>query len=165
MECVTDAVTGGGDDISRTREGASLLAPSNSAGKESIMEVPVDDMEKVALAAFRSRCEVEKVRIPATMCSNGGEDGVCLRFLRARKLDLDKALKMLLATLKWREENRVDEILDEALDTEDFKSMVRVYPSSYHGKDVHGRPVYIERTGSAKFKEVLAKLGHEVGRI
>lgn len=127
------------------------------------MEEAKDEEEKAALASFRARCDAESVDIPLCMSANGGADGARLRFLRARKLDVDKALVMLRDTLAWRAKHGVDAILDEALDLEDFRAIATMYPASYHGRDVYGRPVYIERTGSAKFTDVLDKLGHEVG--
>ena len=126
-----------------------------------IEDEPADDAERDALEAFRERLAKDGMQIPRTMSANGGEPGVCLRFLRARKLKVEKALKMLRDCLAWREANDVDAILDEPLDLEEFKSNARMYPASYHGRDVLGRPVYIERTGSAKFADLVKKLGHD----
>lgn len=126
-----------------------------------IEDEPADDAERDALEAFRARLAKDGVEIPSTMSANGGEPGVCLRFLRARKLKVEKALKMLRDCLAWREANDVDAILDEPLDLEEFKTNARMYPASYHGRDVLGRPVYIERTGSAKFADLVKKLGHD----
>ena len=60
-----------------------------------IEDEPADDAERDALEAFRARLAKDGVEIPSTMSANGGEPGVCLRFLRARKLKVEKALKML----------------------------------------------------------------------
>ena len=127
----------------------------------TIEDEPADDAERDALEAFRERLAKDGMQIPRTMSANGGEPGVCLRFLRARKLKVEKALKMLRDCLAWREANDVDAILDEPLDLEEFKTNARMYPASYHGRDVLGRPVYIERTGSAKFADLVKKLGHD----
>ena len=89
---------------------------------------PADDAERDALEAFRERLAKDGMQIPRTMSANGGEPGVCLRFLRARKLKVEKALKMLRDCLAWREANDVDAILDEPLDLEEFKTNARMYP-------------------------------------
>ncbi|KAL8139131.1 hypothetical protein V2J09_005132 [Rumex salicifolius] len=63
-----------------------------------------------------------------------------LRFLKARKFDLDKTLHMWEEMIRWRRENG-DFKYDE------YEDMQRYYPHGYHGVDRDGRPVYIERLG------------------
>ena len=71
-------------------------------------ETPLDDKEAAALQSFRARLTNDGgPAIPQAMADNGGESGVLLRFLRARKYDVDKALAMLAAAIKWRTENGV----------------------------------------------------------
>jgi hypothetical protein len=45
------------------------------------------------------------------MVNTDNPDAVCLRFLRARKWDLDAAYNMLANTLRWRLVMRVDDII------------------------------------------------------
>ena len=93
------------------------------------------------------------------MSANGGETGVLLRFLRARKLNVSKALAMFRETLEWRAAEDVDALMRAPLVLDEFRENAKLYPASYHGRDVHGRPVYIERTGTAKFAEVIRRIG------
>lgn len=45
------------------------------------------------------------------MVATDNPDAVCLRFLRARKWDLDAAYNMLINTLRWRLVMRVDDLI------------------------------------------------------
>ena len=131
------------------------------------LEVPRDDAERDALARFHDAISKENasstsvVDVTPAMAANGGVDGVLLRFLRARKHDVSQALEMLRRTLAWRAAEDVDAVLDEPVDIEEFRTLGRLYPASYHGRDVNGRCVYMERTGAARFVEVLDLLGED----
>jgi hypothetical protein len=126
-----------------------------------VEDVPRDDAESAAVARLRDALASARVSVPDAMRANGGETGVLLRFLRARKLDVDRALSMLRDTIAWREAHAVDALLDEPLDLDAFRANARMYPASYHGRDRLGRPVYVERTGSADFRALIEKMGPE----
>lgn len=86
-------------------------------------------------------------------------DGLLLRFLRARKWDVDKALVMLVSTMRWRsQEQHVDDDVvlrgeggaledtkssDPAVkrEGEDFLAQLRLGKSFLHGTDKEGRPL------------------------
>ncbi|KAJ9646772.1 uncharacterized protein PV06_10479 [Exophiala oligosperma] len=90
-------------------------------------------------------------------------DALLLRFLRARKWDVDKALVMLISTMRWRsQEQHVDDDVvlrgeggaledssssDPAVKREgvDFLTQLRLGKSFLHGTDKEGRPICFVR--------------------
>lgn len=91
-------------------------------------------------------------------------DQLVLRFLRARKWDVQKALIMLVSTMKWRQDAKVDDdimlhgeehflVQEQAGATEkdkkfakDFLDQMRMGKSFSHGIDKDGRPMTVVRT-------------------
>ena len=94
-----------------------------------------------------------------SMVKHDNPDGLLLRFLRARKWDVHKALVMLIATMRWRlKEMRVDDDIirngegaavtdsqssDKAVKKEalDFLLQLRLGKSFLRGTDKEGRPI------------------------
>ncbi|KAI9707255.1 MAG: hypothetical protein M1836_000215 [Candelina mexicana] len=97
------------------------------------------------------------------MVKHDHPDGLLLRFLRARKWDVEKALIMLISTMHWRsQEMHVDDdviksgeggALDSAKhalggtkkDGEHFLAQLRIGKSFLHGVDKEGRPMCFVR--------------------
>ncbi|KAK4098689.1 hypothetical protein N658DRAFT_499144 [Parathielavia hyrcaniae] len=69
-----------------------------------------------------------------------------LRFLRARKFDVEAAKKMFIDTEKWRKEINLDETLP-TWEYPEKEAVFQWYPQYYHKTDKDGRPVYIEQLG------------------
>jgi len=74
------------------------------------------------------------------------DDPTLLRFLRARKFDVDKAYIMFTDCEKWRKEFGVDEIV-KTFKFDENPLVTAYYPRYYHKTDKDGRPVYIEQLG------------------
>jgi len=71
-----------------------------------------------------------------------------LRFLRARKFNVEAAKKMFVDCEAWRKQfgGGVDELVKTFKYTEK-PEMFKYYPQYYHKTDKDGRPVYIEELG------------------
>ena len=98
-----------------------------------------------------------------SMVKHDNPDALLLRFLRARKWDVEKALVMLVSTIHWRcEVAHVDDDIVKAgeagameaattgdmaakKEAEDFLKQLRVGMSYLHGVDKAGRPVCFVR--------------------
>lgn len=81
-------------------------------------------------------------------------DNLLIRFLRARKLDIPKTLLMFKEYLKFREEYKVDTIIQDFVFTE-RNELLKLFPTGYHGVDkivgflinIQGRPLYFQCLG------------------
>ncbi|PSR72872.1 hypothetical protein PHLCEN_2v11239 [Hermanssonia centrifuga] len=103
-----------------------------------------------ALDKFRKELQDEEIYVPERM-----NDGMLLRFLRARKFDVPKAKEMLKSAEQWRKDFGVDEIVKN-FDFKEKEEVDKYYPQYYHKIDKEGRPIYVERLGKLDFKALYA---------
>ncbi|KAH8648681.1 CRAL-TRIO domain-containing protein [Xylariales sp. PMI_506] len=99
-----------------------------------------------------SAADMRKTLWDAVKCDN--PDSLLLRFLRARKWDIEKAIEMLVSDLEWRHELQIESTIvksGEAValkktlteDEEGFMLQYRSGKSYVRGLDKQRRPVYI----------------------
>ncbi|GAD93034.1 CRAL/TRIO domain protein [Paecilomyces variotii No. 5] len=127
-----------------------------------------------------SEIKPEELRLALwSMTKQDNPDSLLLRFLRARKWDLTKALVMLVSTLRWRlKEMHVDDDITkngeanallksqssdptEKKEGEDFMRQLRTGKSFAHGIDRNGRPMCYVRVrlhrGSEQSAETMER--------
>lgn len=81
------------------------------------------------LQKFKERLIKEKVLLDFTYF----DDVYLLRFLRARKFDLDKSFLMINNFFQWRKKENVDEAINFVYD--EIGEIKKLYPHTYHKTD------------------------------
>lgn len=119
-----------------------------SVNKE-LLHIPITKDETLVLEGFKSLIQKENIAYNSSIV----DDNYLIRFLRARKLKLDKALDMFKKYVKWREENEIETI--ESYDFPEENDVLALYPQGLHKVDKLGRPIYYELLGKLDMEKML----------
>ena len=115
----------------------------------NIEKIPLSFDEEKALDLLTQTLKLKKVQYDENKYSNNH----LIRFLRARKYNIEKTIQMFIKFLKWNQEIQVEEITK--LTFNEMPKVKVLYPRFLHKTDKLGRPIYIELIGQIDLKQLL----------
>ncbi|KAJ5176903.1 uncharacterized protein N7482_002780 [Penicillium canariense] len=142
------------DGIARTTSASKndLAASASQAAGTSWLAGHLNHLtpeQEGKLSEFKAICAERKYYTPAVEVAEGVEatpashdDATMLRFLRARKFDVEGAWGQFKDTEDWRKDNAI-EALYENIGVDSYEAARRMYPQWTGRRDRRGIPVYV----------------------
>lgn len=135
---------------SKFRHSLNKKGRRNSRVMSVVFDEDEHDAEEVAAVDALRQVLILEELLPA----KHDDYHMLLRFLKARKFDIDKTKQMWADMIHWRNDFGADNIMEE-FDFKEREEVVKFYPQGHHGVDKDGRPVYIERIGQVDSTKLL----------
>lgn len=127
------------------------MVEPQSINNLNILSIPMNKEETDLVDKFKALIQKENLIYNSQVIDNN----YLIRFLRARKLKIEKALDMFKKYIQWRDEIKVDDIFND--DFPEEADILSIYPQGLHKVDKEGRPIYYELLGKLNIDDLLKK--------
>ncbi len=121
----------------------------------NVLLIPLTKEETDAVEKIKELIQKDNLIYDSNIINNN----YLIRFLRARKLNIDKAFIMFKEYIKWREDFDIKNISNFEFPEESH--VLTYYPQGLHKNDKEGRPIFYELLGKLDLNELLKKTDYE----